>query len=231
MLSQRRKPSLARALLMAAPVAAWVTGCCKTDKVAIVPPDDMNVAAQRGLERVLGGLGKADPNGKVSTSFRNFARQSGSQPIAGLGLSLDTIIQHSVFTEHGLYTAFNVDAQGKTIGRVASFLNGPTSPLRGWKGWRYRSGLIDVQHEPASFKVEQKLSLPGEASQARAKVDGKQPEMKQTETKQAELKPAPVPQEASEGEDFFDPKDLPSMAGRSIYMVLFEEPIVAEVRR
>jgi hypothetical protein len=224
MLSQRPKPALARALLMAAPLAAWAAGCCKPEQAKIVPPDDMNVAAQRGLERVLGGLGKADPNGKVSTSFRNFAKQAGSQPVAGLGLSLDTFIQHAVFTEHGLYTAFNVDAQGKTIGRVASFLNGPTSPLRGWKGWRYRSGLIDVQHEPASYKVDQKLSLPAEAPHARVKPG----DTKQTDTKQTELKESPVPQEPGADEEFFDPKDLRSMGGRSIYVVLYEETALVE---
>jgi hypothetical protein len=216
MRNHRRKPTLRGALWVAAPLAACLAGCCKTE-IKVVPPDELPVAAQRGLERVLDGLGKDAPNGAVRKAFEVFVTGAGNQP-TGLGLSLAEFRDKAVYKEHGLYTAFTIDSQGKTIGRLASFLNGPTSPLHGWKGWRYRSGIIDEQHEPANNKVATKLSLTKEALEAGPPVT-KNP--KQMGPKPAEESPSPVPQLMDEA--VFESKEKRALGERSMYVVLYEE--------
>jgi hypothetical protein len=56
------------------------------------------------------------------------------------------ILNRSTFKERGFYTSFGV-VNEDSVRHVAEYLNGPTSPLQGWDGWRYRSGII---YEPTS---------------------------------------------------------------------------------
>jgi hypothetical protein len=140
-------------------LTAFLGGCCKPQHAAIVPPDDPALAASLGLKRVADILGDDDTSGKLRDSFRSIAASGGGDtPIAGLGESLNHIIDRSTFKQHGLYADFDV-VNPETIGHVAEFLNGPTSPLQGWKGWRYRSGVIDPKHANEA-KLELRRSAP-----------------------------------------------------------------------
>jgi hypothetical protein len=136
-----RRKRLQRPLLWAALPLALMGGCCKPH-AGVVPPDDPVTAAKRGLENVMKMLGNDDKDGKLKQSFSAFASTPQSQkPVDGLGMSLSQIVERSTFKEHGFYTTFPITSP-QTVNFVADFLNGPTSPLQGWNGWRYRSGVV-----------------------------------------------------------------------------------------
>lgn len=138
----RRQPQ--RALWAVVPLAACLGGCCPpTHHAGVVPPDEPQLAAKRGLDRILNSLGGDDKSGKMRASITAFAgSHDGNKKFDELGESLNDIIARSTFRDRGFHATFNADSE-KAVGGLVAFLNGPTSPLQGWNGWRYRSGIMD----------------------------------------------------------------------------------------
>jgi hypothetical protein len=131
-----------RWLWAAVPIAALAAGCHKVHQAESITPDPPAEAAVRGLQRVFKTLGGPD-NGELMKSITAFANTPrGNAPVAGLGKSLKQIVDRAVYLKGGLVTRFDA-VNDETVRNVAEFLNGPTSPLQGWHGWRYRSGIIE----------------------------------------------------------------------------------------
>jgi hypothetical protein len=133
---------------LAVPLAAWIGGCCKPQpQGGPIQPEDPQTSARRALEKVLAGLGADDAGGKLRAKITTHASSHGGDvPLEGLGESFAQILNRSTFKERGFYTSFGV-VNEDSVRHVAEYLNGPTSPLQGWDGWRYRSGII---YEPTS---------------------------------------------------------------------------------
>jgi hypothetical protein len=160
-----------RGLWPAVPLAVLMAGCCQPRRAEPIQPEDPQTTARRALDKVLATLGGEDHSGKLKGTLTAFATAHGpDKPIPGLGESFSQILARSTFRERGFHTTFNVSNE-ETIGQVADYLNGPNSPLQGWPGWRYRSGILfDPGHDQKGGMQMQRAAAGAPAAGSRSMV-------------------------------------------------------------
>jgi hypothetical protein len=136
---------------------------CHTPNAEMPKPEDPRVAARQGLNLAIQSLGGEDKGGRVKTAITTFAQQVGApHPEAGVKESLAKVLQRATFRERGWFASFDAKNDA-VIGDVADFVSGEKSPFATWKGWRYRSGVVEENGERKITVVVLDAPLPTEA--------------------------------------------------------------------